>query len=65
MQFVIDLPPSSSYDYILVLVDCLTKMVHFISCTKKIFSKGTTKLFLDHVFQCHGLLENVVSNCGL
>jgi hypothetical protein len=31
-----NLPPSSSYDSILVVVDHLMKMVHFILCTKKI-----------------------------
>jgi hypothetical protein len=30
MDFITDLPPSSSYDFILVAVDHLTKMVHFI-----------------------------------
>jgi len=34
------------------------KMDHFIPCTKTITSKGTTKLFLDHVFQYHGLFED-------
>jgi hypothetical protein len=50
MDFITDLPPSSSYDSILVVVDHLTKMTHFILCTKTITSKGTSKLFLDHVF---------------
>jgi hypothetical protein len=51
MDFIINLPFSNSYDSILVVVVCLTKMVHFISCTKIITNKGTTKLFFDHVFQ--------------
>jgi hypothetical protein len=50
MDFITNLPPSNSYDSILVMVDCLTKMAHFIACTKTITSEGTTKLFLDHVF---------------
>ncbi len=59
MDFVINLTPFSSYDSILVVVDHLTKMVHFILCTKTITSEGTAKLFLDHVFWYHGLLENI------
>ncbi len=39
MDFIIDLAPSSFYDSILVVVDRLTKMVHFIPCTKTIISK--------------------------
>jgi hypothetical protein len=46
MNFIIDLPPSNSYDSILVVVDHLMKMTHFISCTKTITSEGTSKFFL-------------------
>ncbi len=53
MDFITNLLPFSSYDSILVVVDRLTKMTHFISCTKKIISKRTVKVFLDHVFQYH------------
>jgi hypothetical protein len=65
MDFITNLPPSNSYDSILVVVDCLTKMVHFISCTKIIIGEGTTKLFLDHAFRYHGPFEDIFSNCGL
>jgi hypothetical protein len=60
---ITDLPPFNSYDSILVVVDHLTKMVHFISCTKTITNKGTTKLFFDHVFQYHGLPKGIILNC--
>jgi hypothetical protein len=65
MDFVINLTPSSFYDSILVVVDHLTKMVHFILFTKTITSEGTAKLFLDHVFSYHGLLENIFFYDGL
>jgi hypothetical protein len=65
MDFITDLPPSSFYDFVLVVVDYLTKMVHFISCTKIIIGKGTTKLFLDDVFRYHGFSKNIISICGL
>jgi len=56
MDFTIDLLPFSSYDSIWVVVNCLTKMVHFVVYYLTISNKGITKLFLDHVFQYHGLL---------
>ncbi len=62
--FIIDLPPFHSFDSILVVVDHLTKMVHFIPCNKTITSKKTSKLFLDHVFWYHGILENIIYNNG-
>jgi hypothetical protein len=64
IDFIVELPPFNSYDSILVVVDCLTKMVHFISCIKTIIGEGTTKLFLDHVFWYHGLPKNIISNRG-
>jgi hypothetical protein len=54
MNFITDHPFSKSYDSILVMVGCLTKMVHFIPCNKTIISKKTIKLFFDHVFQYRG-----------
>jgi hypothetical protein len=65
MDFITNFSPSKSYDSILVVVDCLMKMVHFISCTKTIIGEGIAKLFLDHVFRCHGLFEDIFLNCGL
>jgi len=63
MNFIIELPPFNSYDSILVVVDSLTKMVHFIPCTKTITNKRTTKLFLDYVFRYHGLLKDIIFDC--
>jgi hypothetical protein len=50
MDFITNLSAFSSYDSILVVVDHLIKMAHFILCTKKITIKGTAKLFFHHVF---------------
>ncbi len=59
-----DLSQSNSFDSILLVVDHLTKMAHFILYKKSIIGQKTTKLFLDHVFHYHGFLENIVSNHG-
>jgi hypothetical protein len=63
MDFIIDLPPFNSYDSILVVVvDHSMKMVNFIPCTKITTSKGTAKLFFDHIFWYHGLLKYIISD---
>jgi hypothetical protein len=64
MDFITNLPLSNSYDSILMVMDRLTKMAHFIPYTKTIIGKGTTKLFLDHVVQYCGLLKDIICDCG-
>jgi hypothetical protein len=65
MDFIIDFPPSSSYDSIFVLVYNLTKMAYFILCTKIIIGEEIAKLFLEHVFWYHSVLEDIVAYHGL
>jgi len=59
-----DLLRSNSFDSILVVVDRFTKMAHFISYNKSITNEKIVKLFLDHVFHCHGLIQDIVFNHG-
>ncbi len=63
MDFITNRPPSNSYDSILMVVNCLTKM-HFIPYTKTTNGERTTKLFFNYVFQYHGLLKGVIFYCG-
>jgi hypothetical protein len=62
MDFITDLPLANGKDSIFVVVDRLTKMVHFIPYTKIITGKETTKLFLDNIYRIHGLPNDIVSN---
>jgi len=50
MDFITKLSPFSSYDSILMVVDHLMKMAHFILCTKTITIEGTVKLLFHHIF---------------
>jgi len=49
VDFIIKLPLAQGYDSILVVVDQLTKMVHFIPTTEKISAEGLAKLFRDNM----------------
>jgi hypothetical protein len=60
MDFIVDFPWSNSFNSILLVVDCFTKMAHFIPYNKLITDKKTTKLFLDHVFCYHGFIEDII-----
>ena len=63
MDFLGPLPKSiNGKDMILVIIDRLTKMAHFIPTISTITSKQTAELFLEHVFRYHGLPENIVSD---
>ena len=63
-DFITKLPLAQEYDSILVVVDRLTKMVHFIPTTEKILAEGLARLFRDNVWKLHGLPESIISDRG-
>jgi len=65
VDFITKLPLAQGYDSILVVVDWLTKMVHFIPTTEKISVEGLARLFRDNVWKLHGLPESIISDRGL
>ena len=69
VDFVGPRPMSDWFNMIMVVVNRLTKMRHYIPCTAKEAESGTyapalARLFLDHVFRLHGLLDTIVSDRG-
>ena len=63
-DFITKLPLAQGYDSILVVVDRLTKMVHFISTTEKTSAEGLARLFRDNVWKLHGLPKSIISDRG-
>jgi len=63
-DFITKLPLAQGYDLILVVVDRLTKMVHFIPTTEKMSAEGLARLFRDNMWKLHGLPESIISNRG-
>jgi hypothetical protein len=64
MDFITDLPSSKAFDSIFVVVDRLTKMAHFMPCNKTVTGEETARLFMDNIYKYHGLLDDIISNCG-
>ncbi|CAI7898684.1 unnamed protein product, partial [Closterium sp. NIES-53] len=63
MDFITDLPKTrDGHTAILVFVDRLTKMVHFVPTTTDVSAEDTAKLFVTHVFRLHGLPRVMVSD---
>jgi len=63
-DFITKLPLAQGYDTILVVVDWLTKMVHFIPTTEKTMAEGLAKLFRDNMWKLHSLPESIISDRG-
>jgi len=63
-DFITKLPLAQGYDSILVVVDQLTKMVHFIPTTEKTLAEELARLFRDNVWKLHGLPESIIPDRG-
>src|SRR5437868_5269981 len=64
MDFITDLPESGGHDAILVVIDRLTKMSHFIPCRKDIDAKQFAIVFLKKIFRLHGLPRDIITDRG-
>ena len=69
MDFVTGLPVSTNwkgetYDSILVIVDRLTKMVHYEPVKVTIDAPGLAEVIIDVVVRHHGLPDSIVSDRG-
>jgi Reverse transcriptase (RNA-dependent DNA polymerase)/RNase H-like domain found in reverse transcriptase/Integrase zinc binding domain/Chromo (CHRromatin Organisation MOdifier) domain/Aspartyl protease len=63
-DFITDLPLSNGMDSILVFVDRMTKMSHFVPCLKSTSAPEFARLFISHVVRLHGLSDSIVSDRG-
>ena len=64
MDFITDLPNSEGYDTILVVIDRLTKMCHFIPCNKSLDARQFATLFLKEIIRLHGIPRDVITDRG-
>src|SRR6266581_2849714 len=64
MDFIEQLPSSSSFTSILVIVDCLSKQCIFIPTHDTITSLELVKLFLLNVFSKHRVPSHITSDRG-
>jgi hypothetical protein len=64
MDFITHLPLSNGYDAIMVVVDRLTKMRHFIPCNGTCDAEEAARLYTLHVWKLHGLPRSIVSDRG-
>ena len=61
-DFIPELPLSSSFDNILVIVDKLTKYAIFIPITISVTEVETAKLFFHHIISKFGIPQQVITD---
>lgn len=69
MDFVTGLPKSKDwreveYDSILVIIDRLTKMVHYEPVVKTLTAEQLAEVLMESVFKYHGLPDSIVTDRG-
>ena len=63
MDFITPLPKTKSgHSAILVVVDRLSKQLHFIPTTQDVNAQETAKLFKDNIYRHHGIPDTIISD---
>jgi len=63
-DFITKLLLVQGYNSILVVVNRLTKIVHFIPTMEKTLAEVLARLFRDNIWKLHGLPESIISDRG-
>ena len=61
-DLVTDLPKPNGFTTIAVFVEQMTKVVDLAPYTKEVTVLEYVRIFIDAVFQLHGLLEVIISD---
>jgi len=64
LDLVTGLPKSNGFDTLLVVVERLSKMAHYIPTPTDVNSKQVAKIFFDDIFCLHGMPDSIVSDHG-
>jgi hypothetical protein len=62
LDYLTHLPESSGFNNVLIVVDHLTQMAHFLPCTETVTSEETATLFLPGVYRLHGLPRVLIND---
>jgi hypothetical protein len=63
MDFIVGLPKTQAgFDSILVVVDWLTKIAHFIPTVATVTASGVAALFMRNIFKFHGMPSEIIND---
>ena len=65
VDFITKLLLAQGYNTILVVCNRFSKMAYFIATTERMSAEGLSRLFRDHIWKLHGLLESIISDRGV
>ena len=60
MDFIEGLPKSNGLEVIMVVVDRLSKYVHFMGLSHPYSAPKVAQIYLDQVYRLHGLPEGIM-----
>jgi len=63
IDFVVELPEPSRHNAIMIVMDSVSKRVHFILMHTIVTAEEAARLFLYYVWKLYGLPKRVVSDC--
>jgi len=64
MDFITDLPKSEGHDTIMVVIHQLTKMSHFIPCSKDLDAGQFANLFMKEIVRLQGQPHDIITDRG-
>jgi hypothetical protein len=64
MDFITKLLVSGGFDSIMVVVDLLSKVSHFVPCKETYTAEQLAYLFRSNIFKLHGMPEKIISDRG-
>jgi hypothetical protein len=62
LDYLTHLRESNDFNSVLIIVDHLTRMAHFLQCKEIVTAEETATLFLQAVYRLHGLPRVLVSD---
>jgi hypothetical protein len=62
MDFVGPFPLSNNFDYVWVILDRFTSLVHLVPTTTTVTASKLATLFIEHIVRLHGLPDSIVSD---
>jgi transposase InsO family protein len=62
IDFIGPLTESNGYNFLVVIIDRLTSLVHLIPCTTKLTATEFAKLFFANIVRLHGIPDSIISD---